>query len=152
MNKNWTWPTQDLEGLVSGLELLDPTLSQEQRDSWWQTFLPGFSRGDAVRHSLFALAETFLVKIALKAEVHYSRQQGGSFFLVSEPWVPVLRFDAISPPPPNILDGMVWKRGVHDSPGWCAIFPESMEWTFVEEHDGPFFLRSCMDPPLGDSP
>ncbi|NOK19045.1 hypothetical protein [Corallococcus carmarthensis] len=94
------------------------------------------------------------MKIALKAEVHYSRQaQGGVFHVVSEPLLPVLRIEAASPPPLNILEAMVWESPSHGSPGWCAICPESMEWSMVVEHDGPFFLKPvpCMDPPLGDS-
>ena len=153
MRKDWTWPTEALASVVSGVELLHPALSQELRDQWWQTFLPGFMARD-IGHSILVFAKTVQVKTALKAEVHYSRQaQGGVFHVLSEPLVPVLRIEASSPPPLNILEAMVWKSPSHGSPGWSAICPESMDWSMVVEHDGPFFLKPapCMDPPLGDS-
>ncbi|NNB86326.1 hypothetical protein [Corallococcus exiguus] len=154
MRKDWTWPTEALAGVVSGLKVLGPEVSQEICDQWWQTFLPGFIARD-IGQSIFVFAKTVQVKMMLKAEVHYSRQQqGGVFHVVSEPLLPVLRIEAASPPPLNILEAMVWASPRHGSPGWCAICPESMEWSMVVEHDGPYFLKPapCMDPPLGDSP
>ncbi|MBZ4373336.1 hypothetical protein [Corallococcus sp. AS-1-6] len=154
MRKDWTWPTEALAGVVSGLELLDPKVSQDLRDDWWQTFLPGLSASGPLYSFIFDFAKKVQVKIALKAEVHYSRQQqGGVFYVVSEPLLPVLRFEAASPPPLNILKAMLWESPRHGAPEWCAICPDSMDWSMVVEHDGPYFLKPapCMDPPLGDS-
>lgn len=74
MRKDWTWPTEALAGVVSGLKVLGPEVSQEICDQWWQTFLPGFIARD-IGQSIFVFAKTVQVKMMLKAEVHYSRQQ-----------------------------------------------------------------------------
>ncbi|RKG64565.1 hypothetical protein D7V80_26510 [Corallococcus sp. CA054B] len=83
-----------------------------------------------------------MVASFLAAEVHYSRQQqGGLFYVVSEPLAPVLRIEAASPPPVELLTGMIWGPGTEGAPAWCAICPESMDWSFIVESDGPFFLK-----------
>lgn len=126
--------------LVPGVAALSPEESAEFRARWWMVFLPGIPPDWNVRDAAISMSEYVSVPRASKAEVRYSRQVGGSFYLMSEPQVPVFRFSSDAPPNLGGLSSLIWGPGGTPWVDGCVVCDAALSWSLVVAHDGPFFL------------